>query len=266
MSTRYQTALITGASSGIGREMALWWARRGTKVYAAARRTSLLEELARQGEGHIEPIALDVSKEAETVARIQELDARVGGLDLVVANAGVGGATPGDLATWEQVEAVLKVNVSGAAATLTAVLPRMVQRGRGHVVGVSSVAGYFGAGAHSSYCASKAFLTVFLESLRVDLLGTGVRVTTIEPGFVKSEMTDKNVGVVPMPFRAETHVAADKFCRAIARGARSISYPKVHAISAKLISLVPSSIYEPLARKASEPLRRRLVRAGGKQS
>lgn len=265
MSTPYQTALVTGASSGIGREMALWWAKRGTKVYAAARRASLLDELAKQGEGNIEPIALDVSKEAESVQRIQELDARIGGLELVIANAGVGGATPGDLASWEQVEAVLKVNVSGAAATLTAVLPRMVQRGKGHVVGVSSVAGYFGAGAYSSYSASKAFLTVFLQSLRVDLIGTGVKVTTIEPGFVKSEMTDKNVGAVPMPFRAETHVAADKFCRAIARGARSIAYPKVHAISSKFISLVPSPIYEPLARKASEPQRQLLFGDGNKK-
>ncbi|MEW6431085.1 MAG: SDR family NAD(P)-dependent oxidoreductase [Myxococcota bacterium] len=259
MGTPYQTALITGASSGIGREMALWWARRGTKVYAAARRTSLLEELAKQGEGNIEPVALDVSKESETVRRIQSLDEAVGGLELVIANAGVGGATPGDLATWEQVEAVLKVNVSGAAATLTAVLPRMVRRGKGHVVGVSSAAGYFGAGAYSSYCASKAFLSVFLQSLRVDLVGTGVKVTTIEPGFVKSEMTDKNVGRVPMPFRAETHVAADTFCRAIARGARTVSYPRVHAISSKLISLVPSPIFEPLARKASEPQRQGLT-------
>lgn len=266
MATPYQTALITGASSGIGKAMALWWSKRGTKVYAAARRTSLLEELAKEGDGNIEPIALDVSKEAETVAAIQALDARIGGLELVIANAGVGGATPGDLATWEQVEAVLKVNVSGAAATLTAVLPRMVQRGKGHVVGVSSVAGYFGAGAYSSYSASKAFLTVFLQSLRVDLVGTGVKVTTIEPGFVKSEMTDKNVGAVPMPFRAETHVAADKYCRAISRGARSIAYPKVHAISSKLISLVPSPIFEPLARKASEPQRQLLFGDGTKKT
>jgi short-subunit dehydrogenase len=266
MSSQYKTALITGASSGIGREMALWWARRGTKVYAAARRTSKLEELARQGGGNIEPIALDVAKEADTVRTIQELDAKVGGLDLIVANAGVGDPTPADTSTWEMVEAVLRVNVMGAAATLTAVLPRMVQRGKGHVVGVSSVAGYVGLGAYSSYSGSKSFLSTFLQSLRVDLVGTGVKVTTIEPGFVKSEMTARIEGRAPMPFIADTHVAADKFCRAIARGARRIAYPRVHALSSKFISIVPAPIYEPLARKASEPQRQLLAAETGQQA
>ncbi len=260
---RYRTALITGASSGIGRAMALWWARRGTKVYAAARRTALLDELAQAGQGAIEPVALDVSKEAEAVARIQALDEQVDGLDLVIANAGVGDATPADLASWAHVEAVLRVNVTGAAATLTAVLPRMVQRGRGHVVGVSSVAGYFGAGAFSSYSASKAFLSVFLQSLRVDLRGTGVKVTTVEPGFVKSEMTAKNNGAIPMPFIAETDDAADRFCQAIARGARTVAYPRVHAVSSRVISLVPAPLFEPIARRASEPQRRLLFGPGG---
>jgi short-subunit dehydrogenase len=259
MSPQYKTALITGASSGIGKEMALWWAKRGTKVYAAARRTSLLDELAKQGGGLIEPIAMDVSRERETVAQIQELDDRVDGLDLVIANAGVGHPTPADTSSWEMVDAVLRVNVSGTAATLTAVLPRMVKRGRGHVVGVSSVAGYVGYGAYSCYSGSKAFLSVFLQSLRVDLVGTGVKVTTIEPGFVKSEMTAKIEGRAPMLFIADTHVAADKYCRAIARGARSIAYPRVHALSSKLIGLVPAPIFEPLARRASEPQRQMLL-------
>src|SRR5205823_3266044 len=112
----------------------------------------------------------------------------------VIANAGVGDLTPAHLATWAMVERVLRVNVTGAAATVTAVLPRMVRRGRGHVVGISSVAAYKGLGACSSYSGSKAFFSTFLESLRVDLHGTGVRVTCIEPGFVKSEMSDRLEG------------------------------------------------------------------------
>jgi short-subunit dehydrogenase len=255
MSPQYKTALITGASSGIGKEMALWWARRGTRVYAAARRMALLEDLAKEGGGLIEPLELDVAKEREAVETIQALDDRVGGLELIIANAGVGHPTPADTSSWDMVDAVLRVNVTGAAATLTAVLPRMVKRGRGHVVGVSSVAGYVGYGAYSCYSGSKAFLSVFLQSLRVDLVGTGVKVTTIEPGFVKSEMTQKIEGRAPMYFIADTHVAADKYCQAIARGARSIAYPRVHALSSKFIGMVPSPIYEPLARRASEPQR-----------
>src|SRR5262245_21794625 len=102
----YEKVLITGASSGIGRGMALWWARSGATVWATARRTKNLEELAAQGDGRIHAVAMDVSKERETVERIQAIDEECGGLDLVVANAGVGGATPAQLADWTMVEAV----------------------------------------------------------------------------------------------------------------------------------------------------------------
>lgn len=253
----YRTALITGASSGIGRAMAKWWAARGTKVLAAARRIDRLEALAQEHEG-IVPVALDVSDAESTVSRIQALDEEHGGIDLVIANAGVGGPTPGDVATWPQVDEILRVNVSGAAATLTALLPRMVERKRGHVVAVSSCAGYVGLGAYSSYSASKAFVSVFMQSLRVDLVRTGVKVTCIEPGFVKSELTARVEGHAPMPFIAETDTAADVFGRAIVRGARTIAYPRVHAMASRAISWVPQAIYEPLARRASEPQRRML--------
>jgi short-subunit dehydrogenase len=253
MSTPYKTALITGASSGIGREMALWWARKGTKVYAAARRVSMLEDLAKLGNGLIIPVTLDVSKEAETVEKMQKLDEESGGIDLVIANAGVGDPTPAQVSTWPMVERVLKVNVMGAAATLTALLPRMVQRGRGHVVGISSVASYVGLGAYSCYSGSKAFLSTFIESLRVDLYGTPVKATCIEPGFVKSEMSAKLEGKAPMPFVAATDKAADVFCKAIVRGARSVAYPRVHAIPSMAMSWVPKPIFEPLAQRASKP-------------
>jgi short-subunit dehydrogenase len=255
--TAYRTALVTGASSGIGQALALWFHARGTKVLAAARRIDRLQALAQAHEG-IVPVELDIAREDETVARMQSLDDEHGGIDLVIANAGVGGPTPGDLATWREVEAVLRVNVTGTAATITALLPRMVKRGRGHVVAVSSCAGYVGLGAYSSYSASKAFVSTFMQSLRVDLVRTGVKVTCIEPGFVKSEMSARVEGHAPMPFIAETDVAADVFGRAILRGARTIAYPRVHAIASRAIACIPQPIYEPLARRASESQRRML--------
>ncbi len=234
--------------------MAKWFAARGVEVLAAARRTDRLAELAKECEG-IVPVALDVSNTAETVERIQALDDEHGGIDLVIANAGVGFPTPGDRARWSEVDAVLQVNVMGAAATLTAILPRMVERGRGHVVGVSSVGGYAGLGAYSCYCGSKAFMSTFLQSLRVDMHGTEIKVTCIEPGFVKSEMSDKIQGRAPMPFIAQTDTAADVFCRGIERGARVVAYPRIHAVASRAASWVPPFIYEPLARRASEPQR-----------
>ena len=257
MATTPRTALITGASSGIGRAMARWWAARGATVYAAARRASLLDELAAEpagdGGGRIVPVTLDVADEARAVAAIQALDDQCGGLDLVIANAGVGDPTPAQLATWEAVERVLRVNVMGAAATITAVLPRMVARGRGHVVGVSSVASYAGLGAYSSYCGSKAFLSIFLQSLQVDLRGTPVRVTCIEPGFVRSEMQAKLEGRAPMPFVAPTEQAADVFGRAIVRGTRRLAWPTVHAVPARAMAWVPAFAYEPIAQRLSQP-------------
>lgn len=253
MSNPYEKVLITGASSGIGRGMALWWAKRGATVWATARRTSNLEALAKEGGGKIIAVAMDVSKEAETVAKIQEIDDACGGLDLVIANAGVGGGTPAQLADWPRVEQVLRTNVMGAAATITAVLPRMVGRGRGHVAGVSSVAGYSGLGCYSSYNGSKAFLSVFLESLSIDLYGTPVKVTCIEPGFVVSEMTQKLEGKAPMPFRATTEAAVEKFCTAILRGKRRFAWPTVHALGSAALRWVPSMVLEPVAQSASKP-------------
>lgn len=249
----YEKVLITGASSGIGRGMALWFAKRGATVWATARRTKNLDELAAEGDGRIKPIAMDVSKEAETVEAIQRIDEECGGLDLVVANAGVGGGTPAHLADWPMVEKVLRTNVMGAAATITAVLPRMVQRGRGHVAGVSSVAGYSGLGCYSSYNGSKAFFSVFLESLSIDVHGTGVKVTCIEPGFVKSEMSDKLEGHAPMPFRATTEAAVERYCKAIMAGKRRIAWPRVHALGSAALRWIPSPVLEPLAKNASKP-------------
>lgn len=241
-SPSYERVLITGASSGIGRGMALWFARRGATVWATARRTKNLEALAAEGEGRIRAVAMDVTKEADTVAAIQRIDDECGGLDLVVANAGVGGPTPAHVADWPMVERRLRTNVMGAAATITAVLPRMVQRARGHVAGVSSVAGYGAMGAHSSYNASKAFLSMFLECLAIDLHGTAVKVTCIEPGFVKSEMSDLLEGKAPMPFRATTEAAVEKFCTAIVKGKKRIAWPQVHAVGASLARYVPTPV------------------------
>jgi len=203
----YRTALVTGASSGLGRGLALWFARRGVKVYAAARRLENLEALAneaRAANALIEPVELDVSDADHTLARIRELDAACGGLELIIANAGFGQETSGKRIKWDTVKRIIDVNVTGAAATLSAVLPQMVERKRGHVVGVASLAAFRGLPRNAAYSASKAFLSTFMESLRVDLRGTGVHVTCLYPGFVKSEMTAQNK--FQMPFLLETRL------------------------------------------------------------
>jgi short-subunit dehydrogenase len=246
----YRTALVTGASSGLGRGMALWFARRGVKVYAAARRREELEALAQEARAsgsHIEPVELDVAQTEATLARIRELDSACEGLDLIIANAGFGQETSGKRIKWETVKRIIDVNVTGSAATLCAVLPQMVERKRGHLVAVSSLAAFRGLPKHAAYSSSKAFLSTFMESLRVDLQGTGVRVTCIYPGFVKSAMTSQNKQ--PMPFLLETEEGVERMARAIVRGDVEYAFPWQMAAFMGLVKRLPNPLFDLIARK-----------------
>ncbi len=188
----YRTALITGASSGIGRSISERLALEGTEIVLCARRTPELESVAdgiRARGGRARVLTRDVADTERTVAAIRSVDEAIGGLDLVLANAGIGVAIHGTRLTWERARDALQVNFNGAVATLCAVLPRMVERRRGHLVGMSSIAALAPCPTGAPYCGSKAGLTTFLESLRLDLEGTGVGVTCIHPGMVRTPMT-----------------------------------------------------------------------------
>ena len=248
--TNYRTALVTGASSGLGRGLALWLARRGVRVFASGRRVAQLQALsdeARASGATIEPVEMDVARTEETLARIRQLDAECSGLDLVVANAGVGGETHARRLQWERVQHIIDVNVTGASSTLCAVLPRMVERNRGHLVGISSLAAWRGLAGHSAYSASKAFVGTFLESLRVDLADTDVRVTCIYPGFVKSELTAKNK--FPMPFLLETDDAVKRMGRAILRGEAEFAFPWQLASAMRVVKSLPNPLFDATARR-----------------
>lgn len=246
----YRTALVTGASSGLGRGLALWLAKQGLRVFATGRRLSQLEALAKEAQAAgatVEPLEMDVTQTDATLERIRALDGECGGLDLVVANAGVGGVTHGKRLQWERVRAIIDTNVTGAAATLSAVLPQMVERRRGHVVGISSLASFRGLAGHGAYSASKAFLATFMESLRVDLAGTGVRVTCVYPGFVKSEMTAQNE--FPMPFLMETDAAVELMGRGILRGETELFFPWQLALPSRLVKVLPNPLFDAAARR-----------------
>ncbi|HYV47223.1 MAG TPA: SDR family NAD(P)-dependent oxidoreductase [Myxococcaceae bacterium] len=250
MAEKYENALITGATSGIGRGLAAWFARRGTRVYACGRReaelSSLRDEVTGAG-GRLEVVVMDVTKSRETIEQIQRVDEACGGLDLVVANAGIGTATPAKKMKWEVVEQMIGVNVTGAAATLCAVLPKMVERNRGHLVGVSSIAAYRGMSLMAGYSASKAYLATFCESLRVDLARTKVAVSAIHPGYVKSEMTANNT--FWMPFLMETDAAVEGIGRAILREAREFVIPWQWRPTMRALRMVPNAAWDGLARK-----------------
>jgi short-subunit dehydrogenase len=242
----FQRALITGASSGLGRALATWFARRGTTVYAAGRRVEQLEALRAEGEGRIIPFPLDVARPDDAHDAIARLDADVG-LDLVVANAGVSDEQRAKDLRWSRVRPVLDVNVMGATATLCAALPGMLARGRGHLVGISSLAAFLALPKYASYNASKTFLTAWLENVRLDVEPHGVGVTVIHPGFVKSEMTAKNR--FPMPFLLDTGDAAALMGRAIERRSRFVTYPWPTAMTVWLASSLPRAVQRLIARR-----------------
>jgi len=242
-----RTALVTGASSGLGRELALWFARQGVTVHAAARRLPDLERLAAEHPDRIVPMQLDVANWDATLEAIRALDEQCGGLDLVVANAGVGPLTDGRHLDWNDVAQLVDVNVGGAAATVSAVLPAMVERGHGHVVGIASIAAARGLPKGAAYSASKAFLTIFLEGLRVDLGGTGVRVTTVSPGFIRTPSTED--APHPMPFIMDAERAAARIGRGILRGAPMIRFPWPLVLSTGVLRLLPRPVYEFVARR-----------------
>jgi short-subunit dehydrogenase len=244
-------ALITGASSGIGAALAKRLAAEGREVVLAARREDALRQLAEDitaagGAARVE--VLDVSDPERTEARVRELDEELG-LDLVVANAGVGGSCWSGKLQWRDCEKIIAVNVCGAIATMTGAIPGMVGRGRGHVVGVSSVAQYRGLPSSAAYCASKAFLSTFLESLRIDLQPSGIVVTDLRPGFVDTPLTE---GMKSKPFSVPVEDAAEIIARAIRRKREVITFPVPMAMIGHMLQVMPKAIYEPVVRRGGK--------------
>ena len=244
-----KTVFVTGASSGLGRGLALHYAREGKTVHAAARRKDELARLAAEAPpDSIVPVPLDVADSDALVAAIHRAeDASGGALDLVIANAGVGRPASARKMDWSVVRQILDVNATAACVTIAAALPKMVERNAGQVVMMSSLAAFRGMPGNAAYCASKAAVHVFMESVRVDLRSTGVRATTIYPGFVKTELTAKNK--FRMPFLMDLDDAVRVMARGIDRGAKTISYPLPMVAVTRTLGAIPRGIYEPLAAK-----------------
>jgi short-subunit dehydrogenase len=252
------TVLVTGASSGLGRGLALHYARAGATVHALARRKPELDALVAEAAGapgRILPVPLDVTDSEALVRAIESAHVLAGGaLDLVIANAGVGDQTPGWRMDWRLVKRIMDVNVSAACVTIAAALPAMVEREKGTVVAISSLGAFRGFPRGAAYSGSKAALHTFMESIRVDLASAGVKALTVYPGFVKTEMTAKNP--YPMPLLMELEPAVRTIARGIERGSPVISFPLPTRIAVTLLGSVPRTIYEALAANRRRPKRK----------
>ena len=248
-----RTVFITGASSGLGHGLARHYADQGDTVFAVARRIDRLRELAGQvaGGGRIVPLEVDVQDAGKLVAAIHQSEQESGGaLDLVIANAGIGRPTPAAALDWTWVKKIFDVNTTAAAVTLAAAAPAMVKADRGHLVGVGSLAGLRGLPGNAAYSASKAGLHVFLEGLRVDLRGTGVAVTAVQPGFVKTELTAKNK--FKMPFLMELDDAVKAITKGIAKRSAVVAFPAALAGLMRSASALPDPLFDLIASKAGK--------------
>jgi short-subunit dehydrogenase len=217
---------ITGASSGLGRSMAVEFARRGAALGVLARREDRLRQLCDEvkvGGRRIEYAVADAADRVGVRSGLQSLADRLGPCDVLVANAGVGASNTASDLDVPAAEAAIRTNLLGPVYAVEAVLPAMLARGSGHLVGVSSIASFKGLPTAAAYCASKAGLSAYLESLRISLRSRNVAVTTICPGFVRTEMTAKNE---KMMFVLEAEAAARKMVTAIERRRKVYCFPR----------------------------------------
>jgi len=183
-------ALVTGATSGFGLATAEALVRAGARVVAAGRRGGRLQDLARRHPGKVHPLVLDVRDRAAVEGAIRALPADLAAIDVLVNNAGLAlGLEPAQRASVDDWETMIATNCTALVTVTRAVLPGMVERNRGHVVNVGSVAGTYPYPGGNVYGATKAFVRQFTLNLRADLLGTAVRATSIEPGMAETEFS-----------------------------------------------------------------------------
>ncbi|HET9528308.1 MAG TPA: SDR family NAD(P)-dependent oxidoreductase [Pyrinomonadaceae bacterium] len=240
--------MITGASSGIGKGLALELSTRGAKLGLVARRQNLLDEIVdaiRLRGAKAFAVAADVRDADAMKAAADRIRAELGPIDVLIANAGIGTTSHISQLDPNHVANVISINVLGAANSVAAVVPQMVERGQGQLVAISSLAAYRGLPKSAAYCASKAAMSAYFESVRIDLRGTGVGVTIIHPGFIKTPLTAGRDA--KMPYLMELDEAIPKIVSAIEKGKKSIAFPWQLASVVRAGMFMPAFMYDWIA-------------------
>jgi NAD(P)-dependent dehydrogenase (short-subunit alcohol dehydrogenase family) len=235
---------ITGASLGIGEALARRLAQDGADVIASARSADRLAALAAASGGRIVAEPLDVTDHAAVLAAVNRIEAERGPIDVAVLNAGSHQPVTAAEFTADGLRRLMELNVFGVASCLEALMPRMIARGRGRIAVVASVAGYRGLPTSAYYGATKAALINLAESLKFDLDRAGVTLQLIDPGFVRTPLTDKND--FPMPFLITAELAADRIAQGLKSGRFEIAFPSPFVLMLKLLRILPYALYFPL--------------------
>ena len=247
-----RVVLITGASSGIGRALALELGKRGARLGLTARRalelSKVAEEISRAG-GQALALPADVRRAEELNLVAERVREKWGRVDVLIANAGMSTTTAGTQLNAGEAGDVITINVIGVVNSVASVLPDMVKRGDGQLVAISSLASYRGLPKSGAYSASKAAVSTFFESLRVDLRRGGIAVTVIHPGFIRTPMTANRKK--KLPFLLEADDAACRIIRAVERRARTYAFPWQLASLVRVLRHMPSALYDRLASNTS---------------
>ena len=244
--------MITGASAGIGRGLALEIASRGGHLALLARREDLLNELVDEAkQRNVKAVAATADvRDAKAVREAADVFRReLGPIDILIANAGIGTSDHATRLTPEHAANVIGINVLGAVNSVAAVLPEMVERKRGRLVAISSLAAYRGLAKSAAYCASKSALTAYFESLRIDLRHTGVGVTIIHPGFIKTALTSGRGA--KMPYLMELEDGVKKIVSAIEKEKKIYAFPWQLATIVRASMLMPVAMYDWIAERNS---------------
>ena len=243
----WKTVWIAGASSGIGRAVALLLARRGVHVAASARGIDALNALTAEGNGLISVHPLDVTDAKATYDISKEIEAAHGPVDLALVSSGTWKPFKlGDIRTDAFADS-MAVNYLGAVNMAAAVIADMQARGGGQIAFVSSVAGFFGLPKSATYGPTKAALINLAESLKTELDGSGVAVSVVNPGFVATPMTETNS--FPMPFLMSPDKAAERIVDGLASGRFEVTFPRRLAWTMKALGLLPYPAFFWFVRK-----------------
>lgn len=247
-----KNVFLTGASSGIGAALAEAIAKRGARVALVARRAEELSKVAEAcnaagGTGRI--FACDVTDAEAVHLAAEEFTREFGPIDILIANAGIGG---NNSATRDYqpdaVKLLFEINILGAVNSVHAVLPEMLKRGSGHLVAISSLAGFRGLPRSAAYSASKAALTTFFESIRLDVSAKGIDVTIIQPGFIRTPLTEGRTA--NMPFLMELDAAVPLFLTAIENKKKFAAFPWQLASVVRAGRYMPVWLYDRIAGRA----------------
>ena len=241
-------AWITGAGKGIGRALALRLAQDGWTVAASARTEKDLVSLEQAAPGgRIVGFPLDITDAGRADVMVEVIENRLGPLDLVVLNAGTHKPTPAAGFSATEARGVIETNLTGTVNCLAPVMARFMDRSAGQIAVVASLAGYRGLPSAAAYGASKAGLINMCEALRPELAAAGVDLRLINPGFVKTPLTDLND--FPMPFLIEVDEAVDRIVAGLESGGFEIAFPRRFSALMKILRLLPDRLFFAVTRR-----------------